>query len=102
MKIQLKNKYTQQVTEAPVGYSWTILLFGAFVPLFRKDWSSTLVLMVLNLSVFFLGGYIAELVIDAVFAALYNKYYIAKMLANGWEPLNKSSQEAINRLSITR
>ncbi|WP_333604143.1 hypothetical protein [Lactobacillus acetotolerans] len=98
MEIQLKNKYTQRVIEAPVGYSWTLLLFGAFVPLFRKDWQATIVLMVLNLSVYFLGGYIAELIIDAVFAALYNKYFIAKMLNSGWEPLNKASQEAINHL----
>lgn len=98
MKIQLKNKYTQRVKEAPVGYSWTLLVFGAFVPLFRKDWLSTIVLMVLNLTVVCLGGYIVEWVIDALFAALYNKYYINKMLASGWEPLNESSQDAINRL----
>ena len=36
--LHFKSKHTGDMKKAPVGYSWTMLLFSAFVPLLRGDW----------------------------------------------------------------
>ena len=36
--INFKNANTLGMRSAPVGFSWTVLFFGFFAPLFRSDY----------------------------------------------------------------
>jgi len=36
--ITFENPRTEHIKQAPVGFSWTVLLFGFFPRLFRGDW----------------------------------------------------------------
>jgi hypothetical protein len=38
MKLKLKQQTTGLIKEVKIGFSWTCLFFGGFVPLFRCDW----------------------------------------------------------------
>lgn len=68
---------------APVGFSWTVLLFGFFVPLIRSDWKNAAIIFVAQVVIgaVFLPFAIVSLVI---FAALYNKMYITDLLNAGY------------------
>ena len=44
--ISFENKRSNQLKLAPVGYSWTNLIFGFFVPLFRGDGRAIIFLIV--------------------------------------------------------
>jgi len=84
MKIQLKNKHTGAVEETPIGYSWTCLLFGGFVPIIRGDWGSLFKLV--GLTIITLGIY------HFVFAATYNKQYLKNMIMKGFTPANEQAE----------
>jgi len=43
MRIEFYHPDRKMTREAPVGFSWTMLLFGVFVPLFRSDWEWLLI-----------------------------------------------------------
>ena len=75
-KIILANKLTQMKREAPVGFSWTVLFFGFFPPVFRGDWKWFAIILILNLLTFGFAGF--------VFAFLYNKLYIKDLLKDGY------------------
>lgn len=65
------------VKEGYVGYSWTYLVFGWFVPVVRGE----LGVGVLHLVITLVSFGISQL----VFPFLYNRQYMVRMLTNGWE-----------------
>lgn len=65
-----------KIKSAPVGFSWTVLFFGFFPPLFRGDWLWAIVILLLNLVTYGIGG--------VVMAFLYNKIYLKSLLSNGY------------------
>ena len=70
-----KNKITK---EAPVGFSWTTLVFSFLVPLTRNDWKYALIMLVavpctLGISVF------------VIFPLIYNRIYIQSLVKNGFK-----------------
>ena len=65
------------VKEGYVGYSWTYLVFGWFVPVVRGE----LGVGVLHLAITLVSFGISQL----VFPFLYNRQYMVRMLTNGWE-----------------
>lgn len=71
------NPVTNQKAEAPVGFSWTMLFFGCFVPLFRGDW----MWFVITLFIAFLTGGLSWL----VFPFFYNDLYIKTLVRDGYE-----------------
>lgn len=60
-----------------VGYSWTYLVFGWFVPVVRGE----LGVGVLHLVITLISFGISQL----IFPFLYNRQYMVRMLTNGWE-----------------
>ena len=68
----LKNPHTGQLKQAPVGFSWTTLFFGTFVPLVRADWLMTLVTFIVAL--------VTAGISNIVFSFIYNKLYIKNLI----------------------
>ena len=75
-KIVLSNKFTQMKKEAPIGFSWTVLFFGFFPPIFRGDWKWFLVMFLLS----FVTAGISSLVLSF----FYNKLHIKDLLKDGY------------------
>jgi hypothetical protein len=82
MTIIMQNQ-NKQIKESGIGFSWTVLFFGMFVPLLRKDWSSFSIyagIMLMSLAF----PPIAFVTIIAPF--VYNKYYLKRLLNEGYYP----------------
>lgn len=73
-----------------VGFSWTTLFFGFFVPIFRGDWFMVMVMLVLNIVAPFLSAIILGFVYNKMYTrGLIEKYgyvpaddYSARLLAS--------------------
>ena len=71
-----KNPRTGIIKVAPTGFSWTVLLFGFLVPLHRKDWLWTAIILFSQIVTFGLAA--------VPFAFLYNKLYARKLIKRGY------------------
>ncbi|RVZ98219.1 HrgC protein [Helicobacter pylori] len=67
-----------------MGFSWTTLFFGFFVPIIRGDVKWAIVMVVVTLFTFVLS--------NIVFAFIYNKQYTTKLLESGYEPTDEYSR----------
>ena len=76
MKRIMKNEIGQ-VKIVKEGFSWTMLFFGIFVPLYRGDWKWFLIILIANI---FTYGWAS-----VVFAFIYNKIYINDLLEKGYK-----------------
>ena len=76
MKRTMKNEIGQ-VKIVKEGFSWTMLFFGIFVPLYRGDWKWFLIILIANI---FTYGWAS-----VVFAFIYNKIYINDLLEQGYK-----------------
>lgn len=76
MKRMMKNEIGQ-VKIVKEGFSWTMLFFGIFVPLYRGDWKWFLIILIANI---FTYGWAS-----VVFAFIYNKIYINDLLEKGYK-----------------
>ena len=75
-KINIKHTESGMVKTGFYGYSWTYLVFGWFVPLFRGE----LGVGALHLLFTIVTGGIWQIIVSF----LYNKQYMTRMLSNGW------------------
>ena len=92
MKIHMKHKDTGVVKEVPLGFSWTTLFFGIFVPMVRGDWKW--VFIELAIFIFTLG--IGLLIVPF----FYNKIYIKNLMEKGYIPADDVSKQALINKSI--
>lgn len=76
-KITFENPANGYIKEAPVGFSWTVLFFGVFPPLFRSDWKWAAIILLLALITWGLS--------NIVMAFLYNKFFIKDLLNTGYK-----------------
>jgi hypothetical protein len=76
-KIVFENPNTGHIKEAPVGFSWTVLFFGFFPPLFRGDWKWAIIMLLLALLTAGFSG--------LVFMFIYNKLYIKDLIGSGFK-----------------
>lgn len=76
----------------PVGFSWTTLFFGFFVPLFRGDIVWFIVMLALSLLSFGL--------INFILCFLYNRIYVNKYLKEGWRPADEYAYSVLRSKSI--
>ncbi len=67
-----------------VGFSWTTLLFGFFVPIFRGDVKWFIVMLIVALCSLALS--------NIIFAFIYNKLYTTRLLESGYEPTDEYSR----------
>lgn len=75
--IIFKNPHTGAMKEAPVGFSWTVLFFGIFPPLFRGDWKWAIIMLIAAIITFGLSHF--------VFMFIYNKLYIKDLIGSGYK-----------------
>jgi len=92
--LHFKNKHTGKMKQAPVGYSWTMLLFSIFVPILRGDWKWAFIIFVLFSIVI---GVVAGVNptaehpegvapwLSLILGFFYNKTYIKGLIAKGYE-----------------
>lgn len=86
MKINLKHQ-SGLVKQVKVGFSWTTLFFGFFVPLIRGDWKWGLIILLVSCATCGLA--------NIVFAFIYNKQYLADMIEKGWVPADEIGINAL-------
>lgn len=73
----MKNKHTNDIKNAPVGFSWTVLFFSFLVPLLRKHYSGVVFWLVLSVLTFGLAL--------LFFPFIYNKEYIKHLISKGYQ-----------------
>ncbi|CAK00191.1 hypothetical protein [Helicobacter acinonychis] len=84
-----KNKI---VKKGLVGFSWTTLFFGFFVPAIRGDMGWAILMLIVG--IFTLG------LANIVFAFIYNKKYTTKLLEDGYEPMDEYSSGVLRAKGI--
>lgn len=73
----LKNPRSEKLKTAPLGFSWTMLVLGFFVPFYRQDWKNGIIILFL---------YIITLgLISIPLAFFYNFYYAKHLLKSGYK-----------------
>lgn len=86
MRINMKSP-VGIIKQVKLGFSWTMLFFGIFVPLFRGDFK------------WFLITLLASLVTCGfawlVFPFIYNKIYIKELIEKGWLPADAECANAL-------
>ncbi len=67
-----------------VGFSWTTLFFGFFVPIIRGDvkWAA----------IMFIAALFTSFISNIVLAFIYNKQYTTRLLESGYEPADEYSR----------
>ena len=115
-KIFFEHPTTKDSKEAPVGFSWTLLAFGIFVPLFRGHWRWAFILFMAHFilmmiaSILFTGRanaeeitQIAPSLIDIPMAFYYNSIYIRELVETGYKAkaiLRGNIEEVSHQLQV--
>lgn len=86
MNVRLKNDIGV-VKECKVGFSWTTLFFGLFVPLLRGDFKWTCIMLVLA----FITCGLSWLVVPFI----YNKRYIISLCEKGYKPASETDRSIL-------
>ncbi|MBY0465650.1 MAG: hypothetical protein K2W33_11975, partial [Burkholderiales bacterium] len=88
--IYFQNPQTGQTRRAPVGYAWTLLCFGPFVFLARKEWLLFLITLVLTVVTL----HISNIVLS--FKA--NRMYIQMLINQGYR-VARVQRGSVERMS---
>lgn len=91
MKIFMKSPLGE-TKQMKLGFSWTMLFFGIFVPLLRMDWKW--------LGLCFLIDVLSCGIAWLVFPFIYNKIYIKEKIEKGWRPADEMSKTALKAKGI--
>ena len=75
--VTIEDRKNNIIKEAPVGFSWTVLFFGGFVPLVRGDWGWFFIMFIAGIVTFGLSG--------IIFAFIYNRIYLQNSLSKGFK-----------------
>ena len=92
VNIRMENIHTKEIKEAVIGFSWTSLLFGAFVPLLRGDLLWFVIFMIL--AIMTMG--LAWLAVPFI----YNKMYIKKLIEKGYIPADDVTKNELKLRGI--
>lgn len=105
MKVRLQHEDTGQIKDKAVsGFSWTLFLFGIFAPLFRGEFLNALLLWLVNILCYVIGGYmyggIIVFVVDAIIASFYNKLVIENLGRKGYKPATQQDASLLKQQGI--
>jgi hypothetical protein len=89
--VNLKNPATGEIKQAPVGFSWTTLFFGFFVPIFRSDW--------LMAVIFLCTAFVTAGMSNIVFAFMYNKIHVKNLLYKEGFKVTGSAKGDLQKIS---
>ena len=92
MTLNFKHKDSGVIKTAPLGFSWTLLLFGIFVPMLRGDWKWFFI----SLLLFLLTAGIAWFIVPF----FYNKIYIKNLMEKGYIPADDFSKKILTQKGI--
>lgn len=82
------------VAKGVVGFSWTTLFFGAFVPLFRGDWKWFLIMLIAAICTMGIS--------NLVLCFIYNGIYTRDLLENkNYEPADEISRQRLIKAGIS-
>lgn len=84
-KVILENPRTGQVREAPVGFSWTMFLFGPFAPMFRGDWKWFFIILLIAMIFAIMSGGVLGWLPGIVGAFMWNKSYLNRLISDGFQ-----------------
>lgn len=103
--VLIENVKTGDRKQIKVGYSWTMMLFGWFVALFRTDW--------LTLFSLITAGFFLSLIVSSepeygiastlgyiVFAFFYNDLYLKRALKGDWVPADATSHNRLHEKGL--
>lgn len=91
MKVNLRNS-AGVTKEVKIGFSFTMLFFGLFVPLTRGDFKWTILSLIIALVTCGLGWLVMPFV--------YNKVYIKDLLERGYLPVTDTDRSALQEKGI--
>ncbi|EGC92637.1 hypothetical protein HMPREF9402_0025 [Turicibacter sp. HGF1] len=94
MRVRLINNLNM-LKEVKVGFSWTILFFGFFVPLFRQDWIWGVSMFFVSVALMVLKVYYLNPIFYLIMAIIYNKLYIENLLSEGWRPASENDERIL-------
>lgn len=84
--IMMKND-SGVVKKAPVGFSWTVLLFGFLVPLLRGDLKWSLIMFIASLVIGGITYGFGAVIVWIYFAVKYNELYMNELKEKGYRPV---------------
>ena len=92
MAVKLKNS-NGVIRKVPIGFSWTTLFFGIFVPLFRGDVKWFFIMLIVNLLTIGISG--------LIFPFIYNRIYIrGLMIDKNLIPADDVSRKILQKKGI--
>lgn len=83
--IAMRHKESGMVKEGFYGFSWTTFLFGFFPALFRGDFLTFVVGMIIAIPLAIATAGVSNIFIAIAWGFMYNKYYTRKLLERGYE-----------------
>ncbi len=92
MTVTLIDPYTKEWLTAPLGFSWTNMFFGFFVPLYRGE----------NVFgfIYFVVGILTAFIFNIVMWFIYNKGFIRRKLRDGWLPATNDDKDVLSAYRI--
>lgn len=96
--IVFKHPAFGTIKTAPVGFSWTTLLFGFWPALLRGDykWAAINFFVTLGVGLGTLG--FGSVICNIVFGLVYNKFYIRELIRRGYLLDSIQSQFTVEQL----
>lgn len=94
MKVNLVNSHNKKVKQVKLGFSWTVLFFGALPMLFRADWKWFFITFAMNVilgTLFFPVAFVGNLLL----AINYNSLYIKDLMKKGYIAGDDTSKTAL-------
>ena len=92
-RVSLRNAVGLTKT-VKVGFSWTGLFFGIFVPMIRGDWAGFFIWLIVDVLTCGLGW--------LVFPFVYNKTYVNRLIEKrGYLPTTENDMRFLNSKGIT-